>query len=140
MINFKEVTERYRFCIGNRGIMKLQMMLKWMVVLGIVLLTSGAFAGEKPVLNTQMDKVNYSIGVSTIRNFKQYRSGSDIDLDLVIKGMRDELSGEKLLISEKELRAALAAVQAEIMQKKRTDRVLATMPSATPSAGPGSKP
>ena len=120
--------------------MKLQMMMRWMVVLGIVLLTSRAFAGEKPVLNTQMDKVNYSIGVSTIRNFKQYRSGSDIDLDLVIQGMRDELSGEKLLISEKELRAALTAVQAEIMQKKRADRALATMPSATPPAGPGAKP
>jgi hypothetical protein len=139
MINFKEVTERYRFCVGNRGRMKRQMM-NCMVALAVVFLASWTFAGELPVLKTQMDKVNYSIGVSTIRNFKQYRSGSDIDLDMVIKGMKDELSGEKLLISEKELRAALTAVQTEIMQKKRTDRVLATMPSATPPAGPGAKP
>ena len=120
--------------------MKMLIAMKWMVVLGVVLLTSRAFAGEQPALMTQMDKVNYSIGVSTIRNFKQYRSGSDIDLDKVIKGMKDELSGEKLLMSEKEMRAALTAVQAEIMQKKRTERALATMPSATPPPGSGAKP
>ena len=114
--------------------------MNWMVVLGVVLLTSPAFPGEKPVLKTQMDKVNYSIGVSTIRNFRQYRGGRDIELDKVIQGMKDELSGGKLLISEKELRAVLNAIQTEIMQKKRTARVLATMPSATPSARPASKP
>jgi FKBP-type peptidyl-prolyl cis-trans isomerase len=120
--------------------MKLMMTVKWMVVMGIVLIASQVIAEEVVSLKTPKDKVNYSIGVSTIRNFKQYRSGSDIDLDKVIKGMKDELAGEKLLISEKELRAALTAVQAEIMQKKRTDRVLATMPSATPPPGPGAKP
>jgi hypothetical protein len=115
--------------------MKLRMTVKWMVVLGVALLASRAFAGEQPVFKTQMDKVNYSIGVSTIRNFKQYGSGSDIDLDLVLKGMKDELSGEKLLMSEKELRAALTAVQTEIMQKKRTARALATMPSVSTQTG-----
>jgi len=115
--------------------MKLRMILKWMPVLSVVLLASQAFAGEVPALKTQMDKVNYSIGVSTIRNFKQYGSGSEIDLDMVIKGMKDELSGKKLLMSEKELRAALTAVQTEIMQKKRTARALATMPSASTQSG-----
>jgi hypothetical protein len=120
--------------------MKLRMTMKWMVVLGVALMASRAFAGEHPVLKTQMDKVNYSIGVSTIRNFKQYGSGSDINLDMVLQGMKDELSGKTLLLSEKDLRAVLTAVQTEIMQKKRTARALATMPSATPSPGSGAKP
>jgi len=115
--------------------MKLRMTMKWMVVVGVVLLTSRAFAGEQLALKTQIDKVNYSIGVSTIRNFKQYGSGSDIDLDMVLQGMKDELSGKTLLLSEKDLRAVLTAVQTEIMQKKRTARALATMPSASTQAG-----
>ena len=115
--------------------MNLMMTLKWMVVLGVVLLASRAFAGEQPALKTKMDKVNYSIGVSTIRNFKQYGSGADIDLDVVLQGMKDELSGKTLLLSEKELRAVLTAVQTGIMQKKRTARALASMPSASAQAG-----
>ena len=120
--------------------MKLMMTVKWMAVMGIVLIASPVIAEEVVSLKTSKDKVNYSIGVSTIRNFKQYRSGSDIDLNMVIKGMKDELSAERLLMSEKELRAALTAVQIEIMQKKRTDRALSTMPSATPPPGSGVKP
>ena len=47
---------------------------------------------ETPVLKTQKDQVNYAIGVHLIGNFK--RQGVDIDLDLVIKGMRDAYSGK----------------------------------------------
>jgi hypothetical protein len=121
--------------------MMLKMTLKWMVAAGFVLIASHVIAEEVASLKTPKDKVSYSIGVSTIRHFKQYRSGNDeIELDTVIKGMKDELSGGKLLMSEKELHAVLTAVQTEIMQKKRTARVLATMPSATPSHGSGAKP
>jgi UDP-GlcNAc:undecaprenyl-phosphate/decaprenyl-phosphate GlcNAc-1-phosphate transferase len=121
--------------------MKLKMTLKWLVVMGVVLFASQVIAEEVATLKTHKDKVNYGIGVSTIRNFKQYGSGSDgIDLDMVIKGMKDELYGKTLLLSEKDLRAVLTAVQTEIIQKKRTARALATMPGATTSPGSGAKP
>ena len=111
------------------------------VALGsIFFLAVPAFSGEQPVLKTPKDKINYSIGVSTIRNFKQYGTGNDMDLDMIVKGMKDELAEKPLLMSEKELRSVLTAVQTKIIQRKRTARALATMPSATPSVGSGAKP
>jgi hypothetical protein len=111
------------------------------VALGsIFFLAASSFSGEQPVLKTPKDKINYSIGVSTIRNFRQYGTGDDMDLNMIVKGMKDELAEKPLLMSEKELRAVLTAVQTKIMQRKRTARALATMPSATPSAGSNAKP
>lgn len=110
---------------------KMKKTLKVAAILGFALAASAVVAGEVELLKTPKDKVNYGIGVSTIRNFKQYGTGNDIDLDMVIKGMKDEFSGNALLLSEKELREVLTAVQTEIMQKKRTARALATMQSAS---------
>lgn len=81
------------------------MTLKWMVVLGIVLIPTQMFAEEPTVLKTQRDKVNYAIGVNMIGNFRQ--QGIEIDLDLVIKGMKDALAGEKLLMPNEEVRKVI---------------------------------
>jgi FKBP-type peptidyl-prolyl cis-trans isomerase len=62
-----------------------------------------------------MDKVNYGIGVEVIRNYKN--QGTEIDLDQVIKGMKDGLSGQTL-IPEKELRKIMTAFQTELRQRK----------------------
>lgn len=67
--------------------------------------TSGAHAEESALLKTQEDEVNYAIGVNMMGNFKQ--QGIDINLDLVIKGMRDAASGGKLLLSEGELQKSI---------------------------------
>ncbi len=67
---------------------------------------------ETPVLKTQKDQVNYAIGVHLIGNFK--RQGVDIDLDLVIKGMRDAYSGGKLLMSDGDLQRSFMVYQSEM--------------------------
>jgi len=98
------------------------MMLKWMAVVpGIFFLVlPQVFAGEPAVLKTQQDKVNYSIGVSVIRNFKQ--QGLELDLNVVMQGMQDALGDQKLLLNEEELRATLTAVQTDIRLKQRQAR------------------
>jgi len=83
--------------------------LKWTAVLGIMLLGAPAFGGEQQVLNTQKEKENYSTGVEIVRNLKQ--QGGAVDLDLVIQGIRDGLTGEKLLMTEAEIRTTVAARQ-----------------------------
>ena len=93
------------------------MSLKWLVVLGVVLLAAEVFAGEPLVLKTREDRVNYSIGVSIVRNFKQ--QGMAIDLDVVVQGMKDALSGGKLLMTDEELRKTMIAVQAEVRRKQK---------------------
>jgi hypothetical protein len=59
-------------------------------------------AGETPALKTQKDKVSYGIGVDAARNLK--RQGIEVDVDILVKGLRDELSGEKLLMTEDDFR------------------------------------
>jgi FKBP-type peptidyl-prolyl cis-trans isomerase FklB len=82
----------------------------------VVLVASLAQAQDPPLLKTPQDKVNYGIGVNVARNFKQ--QGIDVDLDMVIKGMRDGLSGDKLLITEEDLRATMTKFQNELRLKQ----------------------
>jgi len=107
------------------------MSIKGMALLVVLLVTADAFAGEAVTLKTSKDKINYSIGVSTIRNFKQYGTNGDIDLNMLFQGMQDELAGTQLLVSEQELSSVLLAVQTKIIQRRRTARALASMPGST---------
>ena len=75
-----------------------------------------------PVLKTQKDQVNYAIGVHLIGNFK--RQGVDIDLDMVMKGMRDAYSGKKLLMSDGELQRAFMVYQSEM--RRTQSKILST--------------
>ncbi|ABQ27218.1 FKBP-type peptidyl-prolyl cis-trans isomerase [Geotalea uraniireducens] len=102
---------------------EMMMTLKWLVVLGIVLLTAQVSAGEPQDLKTQKDKVNYAIGVNMINSLKM--QGVEIDLDLVIKGMRDAHSGGKLLLPDDELRKSIGVYQTAARQKQAMVRVIA---------------
>lgn len=92
------------------------MKLKWMIILGVGLLAAEVSAQEPVALKTEKDKVSYGIGVGTARNFK--RQGMELDLEMVVKGLRDELSGAKLLISEEDLGAAMTAFRTAMKQKQ----------------------
>jgi len=97
---------------------------QWLGVFGVVLLAAQC-AQEPTDLKTEKDKVNYGIGVSVARNFKQ--QGMDVDVNLVAKGMKDELTGKKLLISEEELRKTLTAYQQELRLKQMQERKMAAL-------------
>jgi FKBP-type peptidyl-prolyl cis-trans isomerase FklB len=98
------------------------MILKWMTVfLGATLLVADMSAAEPMELKTQKDRVNYGIGVTVVRNYKQ--QGIDIDLDILIQGMKDALSGSKLKMSEDELRVTMTSLQTQlILQQRRAKR------------------
>jgi FKBP-type peptidyl-prolyl cis-trans isomerase FklB len=96
---------------------------KCLVVLAVAILASPVCAEEQSVLKTEKDKVNYGIGVSLGKNFKQ--QGIDVDVDLVVKGLRDELSGTKLLLPEAELSDTMQKFQAELRQKRAQSRKMA---------------
>jgi FKBP-type peptidyl-prolyl cis-trans isomerase FklB len=91
-----------------------------MSVIGLVLPAFPGFAEERPVLKTERDRVNYAVGVNMIGNFKQ--QGIDIDLDMVIQGMKDAFSGGKLLLTDDELRKAISQYHIKVrqMQAKTT--------------------
>lgn len=78
-------------------------------------ISSSAKTKEISVLKTQKERVNYAIGVQMIGNFK--RQGMEIDLDLIIKGMRDAFADNQLLLSDSELRRAIMVYQKEAIQR-----------------------
>lgn len=94
-------------------------------IMGIMLLATQVTAEEPRALKTQQDKVNYGIGVNVVRNFQQ--QGMEIDLDLVIQGMKDALSGGKLLMSEGDLRKTMVEFSTELRQKQVRARQTAAL-------------
>ena len=88
----------------------------WIAVLGMLLLAVQVSAEEAPVLKTQQDKVSYGIGVSMGKNLK--RQGIEVNADLVVKGLKDELSGGKLLMSDEELRTTMVEFQKGLQEKR----------------------
>jgi FKBP-type peptidyl-prolyl cis-trans isomerase len=97
---------------------------QWLAILGVLLLTAQC-AQEPTDLKTEKDKVNYGIGVSVGRNFKH--QGMDVDVNLVVKGMKDELTGKKLLLSDDELRKTMIAYQQTLRRKQMQERKMAAL-------------
>lgn len=85
-------------------------------VLGLVFLAVQAYAEDATVLKTDKEKTNYAIGANIIGSIRQ--QGVEIDLDLVIKGMRDAYSGGKMLLSEEEIRTGIDQYQIAVKQKR----------------------
>lgn len=90
--------------------------LKWIAALGVVLLASQVLAADTPVLTSETARQSYAIGVDIARNFKKL--GISMDLDVFVKAFRDVFSGEKLLMSERDLRLVMNAYRSELQQKQ----------------------
>lgn len=85
-----------------------------------------AYAAPEPVteLKTPQDKVNYAIGVNIANSFKQ--QDVEVNLDLVIQGLRDGYGDGELLLSSQELRKATVQHQTNV-RKKFGSRARATL-------------
>jgi len=90
--------------------------LKWIAVMTVLLLAASASAADTAALGTQKQKVSYGIGVDLARNFT--RMGVEFDVDTLAEGMKDALSGAKLLMTDEELRSTLTAYQTELKEKQ----------------------
>jgi FKBP-type peptidyl-prolyl cis-trans isomerase FklB len=73
-------------------------------------------APEKPVMSDK-EKISYSIGASWGKGFKEV--DLDVDLESLFQGIRDASSGQKLALSEDEIRAALKKLNADLQQKRQ---------------------
>lgn len=85
-------------------------------ILSIMLIAGHADAGDKTALKNEKDKVSYSIGTQIGNNFKN--QSMDVDVDLLAKGIKDALSGGKLLMTEKEIKETITALQKDMMAKQ----------------------
>lgn len=106
------------------------MKVKWILLLALGLVTlptaaqdsvaPGQTAPGQTAPTSQKDKVSYGIGVQVAKTLKN--QGIDVNPDLLVKGIRDALSGQKLLMSDDDLNNTMAALQQEITQKQMQER------------------
>jgi FKBP-type peptidyl-prolyl cis-trans isomerase FklB len=77
---------------------------------------------ESHIFKTAKEKASYAIGIDLIRNFK--RQSIDADLEVVIRGMKDEKSGKKLLLTEADLKKTLSDYNLELKNKQALQKQL----------------
>ena len=83
---------------------------------------------EAPALKSQQDRLSYAIGVQTARNFK--KDQVEINVEALVRGLRDGASGERIAISEAELKDIMNRFMAELVRKSRVTRQLAATENA----------
>jgi hypothetical protein len=94
---------------------------------------TAAAAQEAPALKDDKAKTSYAIGMnlgSAIR-----RDSSDLDVNLIVQGLKDAFSGAATLLTEAEMRGLLTRLQAELKTKQATRRgTSAAVPAGGASA------
>ncbi len=76
-----------------------------------------AFAEEKPFqLKDSKDKASYSIGLNIGSNLK--RQNVDLNLDAMMAGMKDAMSGKTPLLNDEEVREAMTSLEKDMQQKQ----------------------
>ena len=73
---------------------------------------------QAPKLKTDVDKLSYSIGTDLGKNFK--RQGIGISPDALALGLKDGMSGGKLLLTEQQMKDVLNKFQKDLMEKRST--------------------
>jgi FKBP-type peptidyl-prolyl cis-trans isomerase len=93
-----------------------------MIALGVLLLTALASAEETLILKTQKDRQSYAMGVEVVRNLD--RQGLELDLNIVIRGMKDA-AGNKLLLTDDEITKSMTLTTLEVRLKRNESRLTA---------------
>ncbi len=92
----------------------------WMIALILGLLVSGAAAQETTALKSQKDKLSYALGMDLGNQLRKL--SVDVDPALFGQGLKDALSGGKTLLTEEEVRATIAELQADMKRRQAAAR------------------
>ena len=79
---------------------------------------AGTTAAKPPVvltLKTPKDKASYAIGMNIGKSI--HKDAVDIDLSILVRGIKDAMGSGKTLMTDDEARAALTALQADMVKK-----------------------
>jgi FKBP-type peptidyl-prolyl cis-trans isomerase len=104
------------------------MALKSMAFLGVVLLASSLSAAEAPPLKTPTQRQSYGLGVDMGKNLR--RQGAEMDPDIVLRGLKDAMKGDKLQMSDEELLSTMKSFAAERRGKQHKDQPAAEQENA----------
>ena len=93
------------------------MKLRLGIVLCAVLVTTPVVAAEKQELKTQKDKVSYVIGLDMGNSLK--KNMVDVDTEILVRGLKDALSGANPLMTEQEMKETIMALQKDLQAKQQ---------------------
>jgi FKBP-type peptidyl-prolyl cis-trans isomerase FklB len=82
----------------------------------IFFMTALALGEEQVLLRDKADRVSYALGMNIGNRFKQ--QSIDVNIDVFLKGLKDELSGGKRLLSDEEYIETLTALSKEVAAKQ----------------------
>lgn len=99
------------------------------IALFLLLIAVMTTADERAALRTDQDKSSYATGVKVIRMLKQ--QGGEINLDLVIQGMKDGLIDDHLTMNDADIRESIAGP----LVQERQDSERMPEPAAVATAG-----
>ena len=100
--------------------MKMQTMLCALAGAAVFLSLPVRAQQAQDTLSSDKDRISYSVGVETARNFK--KQGFEFDAQLFLRGMQDGMAGEKTLLAEKEMRRVLTGFQSQVRQTMAANR------------------
>ncbi len=86
-----------------------------------ICLAGPLFGEERAPLKEKRDKVSYAVGVDIGRLLK--KQSVDVNLDVLKEGIRDALTGGKLLLTEDEISETKTAIEKEITEQKQVKGV-----------------
>jgi FKBP-type peptidyl-prolyl cis-trans isomerase FklB len=83
----------------------------------VLLAASVAFAGGAIELKTKKDRISYALGQDMGMNLK--RSSVEVDPELLLRGLKDKLSGGKTLLTDEEVRRILTELERGLLAKQQ---------------------
>jgi len=89
-----------------------------LAVLGIIFLAGTVSAESDTVLKTAKDKLSYGIGLDIGNSLKS--QSLDVDPNILSKGIKDVLSGNKPLMTEQEFQETMTNFKKEMMAKQES--------------------
>lgn len=102
----------------ERGI---EMKYPLLTALAVILLFNTGSAAETPKIEDEKDRVNYSLGYQIGEDLK--RQGVELQSELIVKGIRDAISGTSPLMTPQDMRTVLVDLKKRI-EKTERERLL----------------
>src|SRR3972149_6199202 len=88
-----------------------------MVICCLAILATVAFAEEQSALQTEKEKISYSLGVSIGKGL--VNQGIDIDVDLIARGLKDAVSAGQTLLTDQQMQEILVNLQKQVMARQQ---------------------
>lgn len=102
----------------DKGELHMKMKLVAAALMSFAMTTTMA-ANDVQTLQTEKDKLSYSIGIDLGKNFQ--RQGIDVNPEVLAKGMQDGLTGSKQLLTDQQMKEVLTKFQKDLMEKRTAE-------------------